>query len=129
MALLETEEQTLAIKRRKLDTPSKRKHTTRDSTPTSLCENNSEKIGPIISSRSARRRCKETLIACKNVHGNVEGNIANYISSQGCFNMNVLPTTHTGKTWWLGLGLGYMRQQVAGTCHASIVALCDHTVV
>ena len=50
------------------------KHTTRDSTPTSLCENNSEKIGKNISTRSARRRCKETLIACKNVHGHVEGN-------------------------------------------------------
>ena len=70
--MLEGEEHSLAAKRKKLEMPSKRKHTERDSTPTSLCENNSEKIGSNISARSARR-CSETLIACKNVHGHVEG--------------------------------------------------------
>jgi hypothetical protein len=58
------------VKRKKLEMPSKRKHTERDNMPTSLCEYNSEKIGSNI---SARRRCSETLIACKNVHGHVEG--------------------------------------------------------
>ncbi|XP_028403961.1 uncharacterized protein LOC114526558 [Dendronephthya gigantea] len=73
LALLEEEEQSLAVKRRKLEMPSKRKNTARDSMPTSLCQNNSEKISLDISARSARRRCKETLIACENVHGHIEG--------------------------------------------------------
>ena len=67
------------MKRKKLKIPSKRKHTERDSAPTSLCENNSEKIGSNISARSARRRSSETLTACKNFHGHVEG--SDYIIS------------------------------------------------
>jgi hypothetical protein len=39
------------VKRKKLDMPSKRKHTERDKMPTSLCEDNSEKIGSNISAR------------------------------------------------------------------------------
>jgi hypothetical protein len=67
------EENSLSVKRKKLEVSSKRKCTSRKNLPTTLCPDNSERISGNISTRAARRRRNETLIACENIHRHYEG--------------------------------------------------------